>query len=214
MNERLSMSKRSRPRWIAVAGLWLMVAGTPAAGAFVIDDFTQALDTAERENLVQSQRGSHWVRERQSLQGIIGGIRQLGVALINQGANPDAVSVWVDQTDGGLNYESSAGADGAFEITYDAGGSGLRADFYGATGVRIVIAADASAVPYQVTATFTDTGGRSAVLTRPVTTSGVQTTAFPLSDIRGINVRKVARIVFLVDPRSAGDLVVSRIETY
>jgi hypothetical protein len=145
---------------------------------------------------------------------VLGGARQLTVKVINPDGPVESISLWVDRSTNRLNYASSVGADGALEIMYDANGRGLRADWYAVKGVRVRIDADASSAPYTVTLALADTTGRSATTTQTVTLPGAQQVEFLLSGMGGINVRKLARVTVVIDPRTAADLEVSGIETF
>ncbi len=204
-------------RRVAAAGLllWSVHVVTPQVSrGVVIDNFSDAVTTAVRQNLEQLGKGSKKIKDRGTLRGVLGGSRQLTVRLDNPDTSADSISLWVDRSVNRLSYASSVGADGALEIVYDSNGLGLRANWSAVKGVRVRIDADASSVPYAATLTLADAAGRSATATQTVSLPGAQLVEFLLSRIRGINVRKIARVTLVIDPRTAADLELSGIETF
>lgn len=114
-----------------------------------------------------------------------------------------------------LDYSSTAGARGDWELRYDANGAGLNADFTGITDIILDFGRFdfANGQPLPVLVTLSD-GQNQASLTRSLTTSGAQSLFFALADFGGIGLLDASSLqsisVFL-DPGVAVDFRLSRV---
>ena len=181
--------------------------------AFVLDDFTDGVATKTGRGLEQKTRGSLTRDDGSALRGVLGGTRQVVLKFDNGSGASEACSVAIDPAVAGLSYSSSGRADCAVELTYSAGGRGLRTDLSSVRGIRVVVDADSSSLPYTVTLTLRDSSSRSASTTRTVTRSGAQQIDLLFELSGSVNMKRIDQVRIVIDPPAAADLVVSRIET-
>jgi hypothetical protein len=161
------------------------------------------------------------------LSAVIGGARGLTVSVAScsfcgMGAFDDRVVAGADPAPMGLFcFNSTASADGSFELLYNAAGAGLDASLSFAEGIRVVVAnIDASSFPFSVTVTLTS-GANSAQTVQtlpnmaPLPSDVMLDFAFAsFTGIAGIDLDHLSSIRILVDPSTAADLQVQHIETY
>ncbi len=114
-----------------------------------------------------------------------------------------------------LDYSSTAGARGDWDLLYDEDGAGLNADFSAITDIMIEFGRFdfANGQPLPVTVTLFD-GNSAALLTRSLDSPGPQTLSFAMSDFSGIGLLDLAHLqsisVFL-DPGAAVDFRLTQI---
>jgi hypothetical protein len=161
------------------------------------------------------------------LGGVLGGTRKLTVSVASctfcgTGPFDDRVVGGADPAPMGLFcYNSTASADGSFELLYDAGGAGLGTSLNFAEGIRVaLINIDASSFPLDLTVILSS-GANSAQATQTVPNSAPLPTNLTLdfpyasfAGIQGINLGDLSAVRVLVDPAAAADLQVDGIETY
>jgi hypothetical protein len=161
------------------------------------------------------------------LSGVLGGSRKLTVSVgtctfCGMGPFDDRVVAGADPAPMGLFcFNSTASADGSFELLYDANGAGLGASLSFADGIRVqIVNIDAASFPFAVTITL-KSGPNSAQATQTVPNSPPLPTDvdldFPFASftgIGGIDLDDLSSITVAVDPATAADLQILRIETY
>jgi hypothetical protein len=155
--------------------------------------------------------------------GVIGGVRRLDVSITSCMfcGILDFTLVGVIPSSALLDYSSTAGADAAFELFYDAGGAGLNASLSFALGIRVpLIEVDAAVYPLTVTVRL-DSGPNTATSTMTIPIGGLTLSLdFPFAGfigIAGIDLDNLSSIRVLVDPSggvAAGDLQVMPITTF
>jgi hypothetical protein len=195
----------------------LLCAPTTMNPACPVNTFNLGVFTANSSNSVTDM----------GLGDVIGGTRGLKVSVTTctfcgMGQFDDRVVGGADSDPMGLFcFNSTASADGSFELLYDAAGAGLGVSLIFAEGIRMLLAnIDAASFPLSVTVTLTS-GANSAQATQtlpdmaPLPTDAILD--FPYSSftgIAGIDLSNIASIRVLVDPDTAADLQVQRIATY
>jgi hypothetical protein len=196
---------------LPLAALFLWI---PSSAALEIDNFRNATKSHRRDALAQRGVGTRQVTESR-LASVLGGGRHVRVTATRvQFESVDVISAIVVPESAVLSYESSSGADGTVDLVYDGGGSGLNANLTGDRGIVIDIAdADVAAVPYAVTATLTDRGGRAASSTQTISTPGPNQVVFPLTSFRGVSANSIGTIAIRIDPAEGGDLRVNSVRT-
>jgi hypothetical protein len=124
----------------SIAGVGFACMAMTANAAIVIDDFTQ-VDTPSPWSVVQDSVGTTTNSEGIfSSANVVGGIRDSIVTADSLFAiGLDSLAVTIDPViDGGvLDYASSVGASGLFELQYGAGGNDLNLDLTGEAGLSI-----------------------------------------------------------------------------
>jgi len=184
------------------------------AAALVLDDFTDGVVTKTGRGLEQMTRGSTALDDGSALRGVLGGTRQVILRLDKGSGLSEACNVAIDPSIKGLSYSSSGRADGALELIYSAGGRGLRTDLSSMRGIRVVVDADASSVPYTVTLALRDSSRRSTTTRQTITRAGAQQIDLLFGSSVTVNMRKIDQVRIVIDPPAAADFVVSRVETF
>jgi len=182
--------------------------------ALVLDDFTDGVATKTERGLELQTNGSLARDDGRALHGVLGGRRQVILRMDSGAGASEACTLAIDPTGKGLAYSSTGRADGAFELIYNGAGRGLRADLSSAQGIRVVVNADESSVPYTVTLTLRGSSRRSFTTTQTVTRSGEQQVALPFGAGGHLNMKTIEQVRLIIDPPVAADLVVSRLETF
>jgi MYXO-CTERM domain-containing protein len=209
------------------------------AAELVIDDFSEALYPgtlfcvptvskpdcpANTFNLGVFTANSSTTATDQNLAGVVGGSRKLTVAattcsFCGSGQFDDKVVAGADP--GLFCYNSTVGADGSFELQYDAAGAGLSTSVAFAQGIRVeLVNIDASSFPLTVTLTLTS--GANVAQAQQVINPGsplptALTLDFPFPSFTNIGAVDLFDIFSLsvgIDPNLAADLQVSNIQTY
>src|SRR5262245_59086772 len=114
-NPRSGLCRAVRP---ALNSLWMaaiLALVAHRATALTIDDFTAAGITKQPPGVMRSSVGSTTVTDA-SLTGAIGGSRQLTVAMTFAATAADYVSAGASTAFGALDYSSTAGGNGRFEL--------------------------------------------------------------------------------------------------
>lgn len=184
------------------------------AAALVLDDFTDGAVTKTSRGLDQKTSGSIARDDGGGLRGVLGGTRQVILRLDKGPGSSEACNVAIDPSVKGLSYSSSSRADGTLELIYNAGGRGLRTDFSSMRGIRVVIDADTSSVPYTVTLALRDSSNRSTTTRQTITRSGAQQIDLLFGSSATVNMRTIDKVRIVIDPPAAADFVVSRVETF
>ncbi len=156
-----------------------------------------------------------------NVSGVLGGYRVLNVSIASCMFCPgfDNVITGVIPADMLLDYAASAGADGSFELVYDAGGVGFNVSVAFATGIRLRLR-NLDAYPLSAMVTITS-GANSAVslLTLPNGPFDVDLD-FPFAafiGIAGIDLEHISTISVSVNPNGgegAADLQMLGVTTY
>jgi hypothetical protein len=199
---------------LLVTGAIATLAAIPA-GALMIDDFNSGASATLRRGVRQRRMGSLSANDA-GLKGVLGGQRRVTVTVESQDAGDlDTVSADIVPGAGLFGYSSSGGADGRFDLTYDAGGAGLNANLSSESGVLIdIVDADRSSVPYAMTLVITDRTGRAGTTTKTGTIAGPLQVRFLLSGLPRVDLSHVRSIVLTVNPQKAGDLQLNKIRTF
>jgi hypothetical protein len=209
-----------RRRLLLGVGIVCLVgfAGPASAAETLIDEFSSGKSTRFRPNkrVAQDVVGSTTITDA-NLPDVIGGSRTLTVeaqSLLNMGE--DLIVVGVVPIASFLQYDSTAQAEGRFDLLYDANGAGLGIALTPALGIRVVVLdADVTAAPYDVMLTLTDGNLISASSTQTVSVPGPALLHFAFSSFAGVNARNIFSLRLKIDPLNpASDLRLERIETY
>lgn len=163
------------------------------------------------------------------LSGVIGGTRGLTVSVTDctfcgTGQFDDRVVGGVDPSPMGLFcFNTTAQANGSFELLYDAGGAGLSTSLSFAKGIRVAISnIDASSFPFDVMLMVTS-GANSAMATQtipdpapdPAPTDLDLDFAFAsMTGIGGIDLSDISAIKIGLDLDTAGDLQLRFVQTF
>ncbi|MBI1813346.1 MAG: hypothetical protein HYR72_00015 [Deltaproteobacteria bacterium] len=199
---------------LLVTGAIATLAAIPAA-AVMIDDFNSGASATLPRGVRQRRMGSLSANDT-GLKGVLGGQRRVTVTVESQDSGDlDIVSADIVPGAGLFGYASSGGADGRFDLTYDAGGAGLNANLLSESGVLIDVAeADLSSVPYTITLVIADRSGRSGTITKASTSAGPQQVRLLLSALPKVDLAHVRSIVVSVNPQKSGDLQLNKIRTF
>jgi hypothetical protein len=163
------------------------------------------------------------------LSGVIGGTRALTVSVTDctfcgTGQFDDRVVGGADPSPLGIFcFNSTAAADGSFELLYDADGAGLNTSLSFAEGIRVAIEnIDASSFPLAVTVMLTS-GANSAMATQtipdpspdpPPLNLDLDFAFASMSGIGGIDLGDISAIKITLDLDTAGDLQLRSIQTF
>ncbi|HVN86404.1 MAG TPA: hypothetical protein VMW17_16340 [Candidatus Binatia bacterium] len=184
-------------------------------------------------NVAQSVLGSTTVIDA-PLADVLGGSRTLTVVAdsLQSVTPPDLVVAGVVPLVSFLEYDSTSQADGRVELRYNGQGAGLNLALTLHSGIRVIILdADDAAVNceggvlnctpgYEVTVTLTDAeeGGHVASATKNVLLpGGPLALTFPVSDLsglQGLQLNSIFSIRVAINPNTAGDLRLDRIEIF
>ena len=144
--------------------------------------------------------------------GVIGGTRAGQFTLIS-GA-PGQLTAFVAGGVGSLNL--SIGSTGTHQLTYDAAGVGLNANFSADLGLELFVALDLSAAvgtSFQVTLTDGDSSTHTQSILVTSTTPQVISFLFSgFSSPGGLNLADIDRIVLLVTPAINGDVMIDNFQ--
>jgi hypothetical protein len=183
------------------------------AATIGIDDFTAAVATRRPPGIGRSSLGSVTVIES-NLAGVIGGVRQVTVAMTSAATPADYVMAGASTAFGALDYSSTPGAAGHFELVYDRGGIGLDANFSRATVLRMAVAAgDADASRSVITVTLMDTALRTGSSSQMVAGRGPQVIDFRLSIFERVDRTRIFGLTILVCLDKAANLQLGCMET-
>jgi hypothetical protein len=199
--------------WALALGLATVMLSAPALGV-VIDDFKSGASATARR-VVSHRRIGTLSATDPKLSGVIGGTRRITVTVTSlQVADLDTVTADILPGLGVLGYASSNGADGRVDLTYDAAGTGLKADLSKEKTLVVDVAeADAAAIPCVITVKLSDATGRTVESTQTLTAPGARQLQFPLSDFQSVNLRNVRSVALGINPERAGDLQLNQIRT-
>lgn len=211
----------------AVAGVLLtfLVTGTALAVEQVIDGFSEAFPPPGTllQNIPPSMMGDPPLNVFNDVDastvtgtdvgvgGVIGGVRQLDVTITDCVfcGFGDSALVGVIPADGLLDYSTTTGANGKFELIYDAGGAGLNASLSFALGIRVsIINADPPVYPLTVMVTLASNSNMAtSAMTIPMGGMPNVVLDFPFAGftgIAGIDLDALSSIRVMVDP-NGGD---------
>lgn len=188
---------------------------TAVEAGIIIDDFTM-VDAANPWPVQLSNPGSTTVNETGL--NVLGGTRDTFVQLTAVGIpGLDFLQVTVAPAAGLLDFNSTVDSDGFLSLLYNAGGTGLGADFSGQAGIELEFAmfdfADAAPMPINV---IVSDGTNSATLTLSLNAPGGQLLFFAFSDfsnIGNVDLSSVFSVEFELDPAVGVDFRLGRIET-
>jgi hypothetical protein len=214
---------------IVGAAVGLMSLGFQArpvkAAEAIIDDFSAAeappgtlLNTNPgTENVYNDALGTVMGLDT-AIAGVIGGNRKLNVQMIGcSGCPGDNVIVGVEPSAKILDYNSTFGADAAFELIYDGGGM-LNRSLAFAEGIRLsFINIDLSSYPIEIMVTLTS-DPNSASSSTIIGMGGTDLIVdFPFSNFPTVDVSNLSTITIFVNPNdgtNAGDLQMTGITTF
>lgn len=187
----------------------------PVSADIIIDDFSSVGNPDPWPVVVNSITTIH-VSEL-GLSNVIGGTRHSAIrATFLERLGLDFVQAAIVPNFGMLlDYSSTSGARGDWNLLYDAAGAGLNADFRSITDIVLDFGRFdfANGQPLPILVTLSD-GQNQANLTRSLTAPGPQSAFFVLADFQGIHNIDLSRLhsieVFL-DPGIAVDFRLSRV---
>jgi hypothetical protein len=188
-------------------------ASVPQAEAVAIDVFA---DTVAAWPATQSALGDQTIPEN-GVAGVLGSDRETYVSA-NSLAVPGLDFVAVDiSPEGYFDYTSSAGADGAAGLRYDAQDGGLHVDLSGDKFLQIdfVYFDAANGYPMAVTATLDDSTNNASRV-ESLTVPGAQSLIFQFADFAGIgsvDLTDVYSIDIDFEPGTAADFRIRQIIT-
>lgn len=197
-------------------GLFLAgVFAVPASADIIIDDFSSVGNPDPWPVVVGTITTIH-VSEL-GVSNVIGGSRASAVrATFLEHIGLDYVQAAILPHFGMiLDYSSTAGARGDWNLRYDADGAGLNADFRSITDVVLEFGRFdfANGQPLPILVTLSD-GQDQATLTRSLTAPGAQSVFFALADFAGIqdvDLAGLQSIEVFLDPGLAVDFRLSRV---
>jgi len=202
-------------RTVISASLLVGMMTAPVAADVIIDDFSSVGDPNPWPVIVNAV-GSVNVFEG-GLSNVIGAARHSIVrATFLEEPGLDFVQAAIVPNFGMiLDYSSTSGARGDWDLRYDADGQGLNADFSALTDIVLDFGRFdfANGQPLPVLVTLSD-GQNQASLMRSLNSSGAQSLGFAFMDFAGIGFLDLGRVqsvsVFL-DPGLAVDFRLSRV---
>ena len=115
--------------------LSVLCSGPAALADIVIDDFS-SIDPADFWPVIQTSPGNILITEI-SLGNVLGGVRQTTITGDSFVSGSDEITVLIDPISEILNYDSTAGGDGALALIYSGFPLGLNSDFSGDIGIRV-----------------------------------------------------------------------------
>lgn len=196
---------------VVVSGL---LAG-PAAADIIIDDFSSIGDPNQWPVVVNTINTVDILES--GLGNVIGGTRHSSIrATYLDIPGLDFVQAAIVPNFGMiLDYSSTSGARGDWNLLYDNGGEGLNADFSGLTDIILDFGRFdfANGQPLPIVVTLFDQQG-SAQLNKSLTTPGPQSINFALNDFIGINsidLANVTAVSVFLDPGIAVDFRLGRV---
>ncbi len=197
------------------------------AAELIVDDFSEAfappgtLRGDPASNVLVDTANTTLTGTDMNVAGVLGGYRVLNVSVTTCMFCPgfDNAIAGVIPEDMLLDYAASAGADGSFELVYDAGGVGFDVSAAFATGIRLRLR-NLDAYPLSATITITS-GANSAVSMLTLPNGPIDNDLdFPFANftgIAGIDLEHISTIRIAVNPNggeAAADLQMLGVTTY
>ena len=198
--------------------LSVLCTGPAALADIVIDDFSSIADAPNPWPASQMSPGNNLITEI-SLGSVLGGVRQTTIFGDSFVSGSDSITVSINPTSGILDYDSTAGGDGALALIYSGFPTGLNADFSGDIGISVVFSSfgfglqEPSSTP--VTVALND-GTNNISRTVSVNSAGSQSLFFSFSLFSGIgtfDLSTMDRVTVSIDPLVDADFSLDLITT-